>query len=121
MRYPHPAIFFNSPESSRTSLAAELSHVPLPHTSLRTTSSVAETRMVQSSTAGLSSSRSRVQSMMRSLENGNRILFSPPLATGSGPYGSNNISRTAPAVEGINLNEAQPVGRTDIPSQPFNE
>lgn len=77
--------------------------------------------MVQSSTAGLSSSRSRVQSMMRSLENGNRILFSPPLATGSGPYGSNNISRTAPAVEGINLNEAQPVGRTDIPSQPFNE
>lgn len=58
---------------------------------------------------------------MRSLENENRILFSPPLATGSGHYGSNNISRTAPAVEGINLNEAQPVGRTEIPSQPLNE
>lgn len=109
LRYPPPATFFNSPESNRTSLAAELSPVPLPHTSLRTTSSVGETRVVQSSTAGLSSSQSRVQNMMRSLENGNRRLFPPPpplpLATLSGPSGSN---------------EAPPVGRTEIPSQPSN-
>ncbi|KAL0737077.1 hypothetical protein Bca4012_013287 [Brassica carinata] len=109
LRYPPPAIFFNSPESNRTSLAAELSPVPLPHTSLRTTSSVGETRVVQSSTAGLSSSQSRVQNMMRSLENGNRRLFPPPpplpLATLSGPSASN---------------EAPPVGRTEIPSQPSN-
>ncbi|KAJ0262620.1 WD40 repeat-containing protein [Hirschfeldia incana] len=122
LRYPPPAIFFNGPESSRTSLAAELSPMPLPHTSLRTTSSVAETRIVQSSTVGLSSSRSRVQSMMRSLENGNRRLFSPlPLGTVSGPSGYNNISRTSLSVDGMNLNEAGPVRRNEIPSQPSNQ
>ncbi|CAA0407368.1 unnamed protein product [Arabidopsis thaliana] len=90
LRYPPPAILFTSTESNQTSLAAE---------------------------------------------NENRTSSPPlPLATSSGPSGPNSVpgnspsnifltragDRTSPAVDGMDVDEAQPVGRNGIPSQVSN-
>lgn len=132
LRYPPPAIFFTSSESSRSSLGAELPLVPLPHAP---TSSADDSRIGQYSTGntGQSNTQSGFQNIQSFAENENRILFPTPLhlATSSGSNSvpgnspSNTFTaragdRTSPAVDAMNVDEAQPVGRNRIPSQVSN-
>ncbi|KAG7532837.1 WD40-repeat-containing domain [Arabidopsis thaliana x Arabidopsis arenosa] len=132
LRYPPPAILFTSTESNRTSLAAELPLVPLPHMSVPTPSGD-EPRIGQYTTGntGQISSQSGFQNLHSSSENENRSSSLPfPLATSNGPSGSNSVPGNSPsnifftragdrtpAVDGMNVDEAQPVGRNEIPSQ----
>ncbi|KAL1199653.1 Protein Mut11 [Cardamine amara subsp. amara] len=123
LRYPPPAIFFTSTESNQTSLAAELPHMSVP------ISSGDDPRI------GQSSSQSGFQNIQSFADNQNRRLFpSLPLATSSGTSGSNSVpgnspsntfvtrggDRSSTAVDGMNVDEAQSVGRNRIPSQVSN-
>lgn len=104
LRYPPPSILFTSTESNQTSLAAEVPLVPLPHTSVPT-SSGDDPRNGQYSTGNTGPSGSN----------------SVPGNSPSNTFVAQAGDRTSPVVDGMNVDEAQPVGRNGIPSQVSNQ
>lgn len=134
LRYPAPAIFFTNTQSgSHASLAAELPLVPLPYLLLPTYS--ADDPRIQYSADGPRSAQSRFQSNQSSVEHGSRTISPPPplpLAMSGDLSGSYHVrensasstfaaqagARTSTtAVDAMDVDEAQPVGRNRVPSQ----
>ncbi|KAL0732299.1 hypothetical protein Bca4012_008508 [Brassica carinata] len=120
LRYPPPAIFFTNTQSgSRTSMAAELPLVPLPYLVLPSYST--DDPRIQHST-GPRNAQSRFQSNQSS----SRTMSPPtlPLAMSGDLAGSFHVPvnqvgvRTSTtAVDAMDIDEAQPIGRNRIPSQ----
>ncbi|CDY32529.1 BnaA09g50670D [Brassica napus] len=98
LRYPPPAIFFTNTQSGgRTSMAAEL---PLP-----------------TGTTGPRNAQSRFQSIQSS----SRTMSPPtlPLAMSGDLAAASRTSTTA--VDAMDIDEAQPIGRNRIPSQVLSQ
>lgn len=135
LRYPPPAIFFTNTQSgSRTSLAAELPLVPLPYLLLPSYSADDPRIQYSTGTTGPRSAQTRFQSNQSSVEHGSRTISpspSPMAMSGdlSGSYHvpENSASSTfavqagvrnsTTAVDAMDVDEAQPVGRNRVPGQ----
>uniref|UniRef100_A0A1J3D5G1 Activating molecule in BECN1-regulated autophagy protein 1 n=1 Tax=Noccaea caerulescens TaxID=107243 RepID=A0A1J3D5G1_NOCCA len=137
LRYPPPAIFFTNTQSGcRTSMTAELPLVPLPYLLLPSYSADDPRIQYSIGAPGPRNAQSRFQSNQSSVEHGNRTMSPPPpplpLATSGDPSGSYHVpensanstfatqagARTSTtAVDPMDVDEAQPVGRNRVPSQ----
>ncbi|KAF8111594.1 hypothetical protein N665_0074s0120 [Sinapis alba] len=135
LRYPPPAIFFTNTQSGRrTSTAAELPLVPLPYLVLPSYSADDPRIQHSSGTTGTRNAQSRLQSNQSS----SRTMSPPilPLSMSGDVAGSihvpeNSASSTfaaqagartsTTAVDAMDVDEAQPIGRNRIPSQVLSQ
>ncbi|KAF3573014.1 hypothetical protein F2Q69_00063842 [Brassica cretica] len=121
LRYPPPAIFFTNTQSGgRTSVAAELPLVPLPYLVLPSYS--ADDPRSQQPT-GTTGQRNAQQSRFQSIQSSSRTMSPPTLPLSmSGDLAAQAGGRTsATAVDAMDIDEAQPIGRNRIPSQVLSQ
>ncbi|CAN8295688.1 unnamed protein product [Cochlearia groenlandica] len=125
MRYPPPAIFFtNTHSGSRTSMNAELPLVPLPYLLLPSYSDDDPRIQYSTGNIGPRSAQSRFQSNQSPPP---LSLATPGVLSGSNHVPENSASNTfaaqagartsTTAVDAMDVDEAQPVGRNRLPSQ----
>ncbi|XP_010483122.1 PREDICTED: uncharacterized protein LOC104761706 isoform X2 [Camelina sativa] len=135
LRYPPPAIFFTNTQSgSRTSLTAELPLVPLPYLLLPSYSADGPRIQYSTGSTGSRSAQSRFQSNQSSVEHDGRTTSPSPLPMAmsgdlSGSYhvpensagnpvaGQAGARNSTTAVDAMDVDEAQPVGRNSVPGQ----
>ncbi|KFK42757.1 hypothetical protein AALP_AA1G035500 [Arabis alpina] len=117
LRYPAPAIFFTNTQSgSHTSLAAELPLVPLPYLLLPSYSADDPRIQYSTGTTGPRNAQSRFPSSQSSVDLSGS--YHVPENSASSTFTTQAGARTSTtAVDAMDVDEAQPVGRNRVPSQ----